>query len=252
MRHSGCVGPVLERLTDGDAEPVFVADFQRMSSAPRFGELLNAAATGHPIYQADPVGYLTGCGDYWPLCDLAVLYADEFLSTESTAAAVTIVGYCSAADLSLRIAELVARSCEVRAILVRPTWPDDAMIGSEFARLRHGLGTVEAEWPDLSGDSASTLRTMEELLSADLRAMIKERDLHEPSVTASGLLDRSVAWLGFLLASRDDARDLERDPKVYQVTELNAPATEEDADRLLAAKVLSLARGKGETAHGAT
>ena len=47
------------------------------------------------------------------------------------------------------------------------------------------------------------------------------------------------------LASRDDARDLERDPGTYQVTELNAPNEAGDADRLLAAMVLSLARGKG-------
>jgi hypothetical protein len=59
------------------------------------------------------------------------------------------------------------------------------------------------------------------------------------------LLDRSRAWLGFLLASRDDARDLERDPETYQVTELNAPTEAEDPDRLLAAMVLSLAQGKG-------
>lgn len=245
MTRPGCTEPVLERLTDGDAEPVFVADFQRVSSAPRFGELLNADHTGHPIYQADPVGYLAGCDDYWPLCDLAVLYADEFLSTETEATAAIIVGYCSAADLSLRIAELVARSCEVRAILVRPTWPDDAMIGSEFARLRANLGAAQTGCPDLSGDSASILRNMEELLSADLRAMIRARNLHEPSVSASGLLDRSRAWLGFLLASRDDVRDLERDPRTYQVTELNAPDATEDADRMLAAMVLSLARGKG-------
>jgi hypothetical protein len=245
MTQPGCTVPVLERLTDGDAEPVFVADFQRMSSAPRFGELLNADDTGHPIYQADPVGYLAGCDDYWSLCDLAVLYANEFLSTETAPTAATIVGYCSAAALSLRIAELVARSCEVHAILVRPTWPDDAMIGSEFARLRASLGTAQTGCLDLSGDSASTLRNMGELLSADLRAMIRARNLHEPSVTASGLLDRSLAWLGFLLASRDDARDLERDPETYQVTELNAPDDAEDPDRLLAAMVLSLARGKG-------
>jgi hypothetical protein len=97
----------------------------------------------------------------------------------------------------------------------------------------------------LSGDSASILRNIEELLSADLRAMIRARNLDEPSVMASGLLDRCLAWLGFLLASRDDVRDLERDPGTYQVTELNAPNEAADADQLLAAMVLSLARGKG-------
>ena len=140
MTQPGCIGPVLERLADGDAEPVFVADFQRVSSAPRFGELLNADDTGHPIYQADPVGYLAGCDDYWPLCDLAVLYADEFLSAETAATAVTIVGYCSAADLSLRIAELVARSCEVRAILAQlDRIPDLAAPGDPFGWDEHGL-----------------------------------------------------------------------------------------------------------------
>jgi hypothetical protein len=158
MRQPGCAVPLPERLADGNAEPVFAADFQRMSSAPRFGGLLNADDAGHPIYQAVPVGYLAGCDDYWSLCDLAVLYSDEFLSTETAATAVTIVGYCSAADLSLRIAELVARSCEVHAILVRPTWPDNAMIGSELARLRAGMGTAQAGCLDLPGASASTLR----------------------------------------------------------------------------------------------
>lgn len=267
---ASCSAPVLERLTGGDAEPVFVLDFQRVSSAPRFGELLSVGNSGHPIYQADPVGYLQASRDYQPLADMAVLYADAFLGAEAVATAVTIVGYCSAAALSLRIAERVARSYEVRIILVRPTWPDDAMIGSEFARLRADLGAAETACPDLSQDNASILRRMEQLLGADLRAMITARNLHEPSVMASGLLARSLGWLGFLLACREDVKAPWRDvpspevitgtagappvpwidPGAYPVTRVTAPAEGDDEDRLLADLVLSPTRGRGVTVNG--
>ncbi|SRR6266705_859558 len=266
MTRASCAEPMFERLTADGAEPVFVADFQRVSSTPRFGELLSVGHSGHPVYQADPVGYLAARSGYQPLAELAELYASAFLGTGAVERAVTVVGYCSAAALSLRIAERLARSCEVRAILVRPAWPDDVMIDSEFARLRVNLGAAKTACPDLATDNASILRRMEQLLRADLRTMITARNLHEPSVLASGLHARSLAWLSFLLACREDVKAPWRgvpapevvtlpagdalvpwiDPGAYPVTRISAADEGEEADRMLADLVLSRTRtGEG-------
>jgi hypothetical protein len=255
----------LEMLTAGDAEPVVVADFQRMSAAPRFAELLSAGDARRPVYRADPVGLLARRSGYWPLAELALCYADEFTSARPAQPSVTIVGYCSASGLSLRIAERIARSSRVRVMLVRPAWPDDDMIRTELARIRANLGAADTGCPDLAAGSPGVLERMERLLRGDLRAMIAARQLHEPSVMASGLLERSTAWLSFLLACRDDVRAPWRgplvpeviadsdgdvlipwiDPATYRVSRIALPAAAQAADRSLADLVLARA-GQGD------
>jgi hypothetical protein len=252
----------LKRLAVGDAEPILVLDFQRVLSAPTFGESLGAVDSGRTIYHVDPVDEPASGRHNRSLAELATRCADAFRQAEPAATAVTVVGYCSAAALSLRIAEQLAPSIAVQTILVLPTWPDSAMIESELARLRTNLGAEQTTLPGLSQDGVGILGRITELLDADLRAMIKARNLHAPSVLASGLLTRSVAWLAFLLACRADVatpwRDVspptvitgtDRDPSVpwlalaaVPLTTVDLPTETGEADRLLADLVLQATR----------
>jgi hypothetical protein len=82
---------------------------------------------------------------------------------------------------------------------------------------------------------------------------------------ASGLLERSTAWLSFLLACREDAKAPWRgelvpevlagsdgdasvpwmDPGAYPVTRITAPAAGQEADQMLADLVLARPPARG-------
>src|ERR1700732_3075156 len=104
---------ILRQLTGGDAEPVLVAEFRAWTTAPRLSRLLSGRAEGHPIYQIDPVGVLSGERLYRPLPDLAAASAEEFLASGPPGGRVFIAGHCSASALSLHVARLLEQSREV-------------------------------------------------------------------------------------------------------------------------------------------
>src|SRR5260370_28018277 len=116
---------ILQQLTGGDAEPVLVAAFQALTTAPRLSRLLSSRAEGHPVYQIDPVGVLSGDQLYVPLQDLAAACVEEFLASGPPDGRVFIAGYCSASALSLHVARLLEEFRDVTGILGTPAWPDE-------------------------------------------------------------------------------------------------------------------------------
>lgn len=196
---------ILEQITAGGTGPVLVADFLAFSSAPRLSDLISSRIQGRPVYQLDPLGALSGDRAYVSLADLAAQAAQEFGRPQPADGPVTVIGYCSAAALSLHLATLLARSAPTVAVLLRPSWPDAEMITAEFATLLANLRSGGRPSPVLDGDPGEVVTSMEQALRADIAAMAASQGL-EGEESFAELLMTYRSWLGFLLACRNDPR----------------------------------------------
>ncbi len=190
-------------LTKGHAAPILVADFQPFSATARLSDLMRTDAHNHPIYQIDPLSDLSQRGAYLPLTDIADEYADAIQAAEPVCSEFYVVGYCSAAALALHIARLLAGPRKVATILVRPAWPDTALVQRQFAEFRADLGGAPQRCPDLDCDPSQVIAQMERVLRADLAALATARGLGRTNPALTELLERYRAWLALLLATRN-------------------------------------------------
>lgn len=203
LAHDGDM--ILRRLVAGAAQPVLVADFQAFSSAPRLSHLIADRAAGRPVYQVDPLEALSQDQPYISLADLATEAVGSFERSQPADGPAFVVGYCSAAALSLHITALLARTREATAVLLRPTWPDTDRIEANFAMLAANLGARQLPCPELDGDPDHCVRLMEQLLHAELKALVTSQGLDGSADTFGELLRTYRSWLAFLLACRNDS-----------------------------------------------
>ncbi|HEY3734414.1 MAG TPA: hypothetical protein VGL63_10900 [Streptosporangiaceae bacterium] len=196
---------ILQRLVPGTARPVLVADFQAFSSAPRLSQLVSSRAEGRPVYQVDPLAALSQDRPYISLADLAAEAAGLFARSQPADGPAFVIGYCSAAALSVHIATLLARSRKATAVLLRPTWPDSTFIEEEFATLAANLGGRQPPCPELDGDPGRCVQRMEELLRAELEILVAGQGLDGADDPFGELLLTYRSWLAFLLACRNDS-----------------------------------------------
>ncbi|HEX5119580.1 MAG TPA: hypothetical protein VFW65_30695 [Pseudonocardiaceae bacterium] len=106
------------RLTQGGAGSVQAADFQPFSTTRRLGKLLADRLDDLAIHQLDPAADLARGTDYVPLDRIAAEYAESFTAA-AAAGPVTVIGFCSAAPLALRIADRLAAENDVAVLLAR-------------------------------------------------------------------------------------------------------------------------------------
>jgi hypothetical protein len=196
---------ILQQLTAGEAGPVLVADFQAFSSAPRLSQLVSDRAAGRPVYQVDPLDALSQGRPYKTLTGLAAAAGGSFARSAPASGRVVVIGYCSAAALSLRIAAMLAGSREVAVVLLRPSWPDTELIRNQFATLAANVGAAHRLCPELDGDPDSCVARMADILRADIEALAASHGLDGSSGTFLELLLTYRSWLAFLLACRNDA-----------------------------------------------
>src|ERR1700728_231596 len=114
---------LVQRIAGGTAKTVSGADFQAFSSAPRLSHLVGDQAEGRPVYQVDPLGALSQDRRYISLADLAAEAVGSFGRSQPADGPAFVIGYCSAAALSMHIAALLAGTRGGTAVLLRPTWP---------------------------------------------------------------------------------------------------------------------------------
>ncbi len=195
---------ILRRLVAGTARPVLVADFQAFSSAPRLSHLVSGRAEGRPVYQVDPLDALSRDRPYISLADLAADAVRSFARSQPADGPAFVIGYCSAAGLSVHIARLLARSREATAVLLRPSWPDAEGIEETFASLAASVGARQLACPELDGDPDRCVRRMAELLRGELEALATSQGLDASADTFGELLLTYRSWLAFLLACRND------------------------------------------------
>ena len=196
---------IVRRIVAGAAQPVLVADFQAFSSAPRLSHLVSDRAEGRPVYQVDPLGALSRDRPYISLADLAAEAVGSFGRSQPADGPVFVIGYCSAAALSVHMAALLARTREATAILLRPTWPDTDGVRATFATLAANLGARQLPCPELDGDPEHCVQLMEKLLGAELKALVTSQGLDASADTFGELLLTYRSWLAFLLACRNDS-----------------------------------------------
>jgi hypothetical protein len=195
---------ILRRLVAGAAQPILVADFQAFSSAPRLSHLVTDRAEGRPVYQVDPLEALSQDRPYISIADQAAEAIDSFTRSQPADGPAFVIGYCSAAALSVHIATLLARSREATAVLLRPSWPSAETIEANFATLAANLGAGQLECPELDGDPDRCVQRMEELLRAQLDVIAASQGLDASAGTFGELLLTYRSWLAFLLACRND------------------------------------------------
>jgi len=191
-------------LSNGHAAPILVADFQPFSASARLSDLISAKARDSPVYQLDPLVCLSQRDTYLTLADIAGEYAAAFEVADPVSSEFCVVGYCSAAALALHIARLLAGTRKAVTILVRPVWPDTALVHRQFAQFRTELGSRHHARPDLNCDPGQVIKEMEGMLRADLSALAAERGVRQTNPAFTVLLKRYRAWLSFLLAIRND------------------------------------------------
>lgn len=204
MTHSDVAEPILKRLSTGEANPILVADFQALSLAPRLSEMLSERVQGQAVFQIDPVGVLSGTRLYAPLPELAAACAEEFLSSGAYHGHVFVVGHCSASALSLRVADLLAPTLSVTAVLVQPAWCDDEHVTTMFAEFLAKFGPATRPCPDLNADPGLVVSAIEQVFRDEITALAASRGLSGSVGAFSDLLLWYRAWLAFLLACRND------------------------------------------------
>ena len=195
---------IIQQLTEGDAEPILVAEFRAWTTAPRLSRLLSGLAEGHPVYQIDPVGVLSGDQRYLPLPELAAACVAEFLASGPPGGRVYIAGHCSAAGLSLHVARLLEQSRDVTAILLGPTWPDEEHIRHRFGEALSAFQSPGRPYPGLDGDPPAAVARMEQVLKEALDALAASQGLNSAGKAFAELLAWQRGWLAFLLACHHD------------------------------------------------
>lgn len=199
---------VPERLSSGTSGSVLMVDFQPYSSGKRLGELIAAGAPDRAVQQIEPARDLAARRDYLDLDGLADEYASSYVPAGDT----VLVGYCSAAILAVRLADRLPGS---RVVLLRPTWPDTAMVAETLADVRAELGAAGEPPPDLAGAGADVLGRLSDTLHRDLQALANLHGLDSTSRPLLELLERYQGWFGYLLAARaavDGVREQRNQP----------------------------------------
>ncbi len=197
---------ILRRLSPGDADPILVVDFQAMSMAPRLSEMLSERIPSRAVFQIDPIGVLSGQRLYVPLPKLAAACASELSSAGAAHGHVLVIGHCSAAPLALGVANLLAPARGVTAVLVNPTWPDDAHVAAKFTEFLGKFGPATRPAPDLDADPVQVVSAMEQVFKDEITALATSRGLSSSAGAFSDLILWYRAWLAFLLAGRNDKR----------------------------------------------
>jgi hypothetical protein len=198
---------ICSQLSSGDGAAVLVVDFQAHNNAPRLSQLLSDRAAGQRVYQVDPREALSGDRLYASLSELADETAAFFGSTEPAAAAdrrVFIVSHCSAAGLSMQIANRLAEVRQVTTILVQPTWPGTEHVTERFAEFYGKLRAGSRPCPDLDGDPLCCVAGMEQVMREGLAELATRLGLGEAPLAFSEMLVSYRTWLAFLLACRND------------------------------------------------
>jgi hypothetical protein len=196
---------ILQQLSTGEADPILVADFQPMSMAPRLSGMLSELIRGQAVFQVDPIRALSGKRLYASLPELAAACADEFLGSGADPGHVFVVGHCSAAPLSLRVADLLVPTRSVSVVLLNPSWPDDEMVTVMFDEFLDKFATGTRPCPDLDADASTVVLAMEQVFRDEMTALAASRGLTDSMGAFSDLLLWYRGWLAFLLAGRNDA-----------------------------------------------
>jgi hypothetical protein len=254
----------VEEVTDGIGDRLLTVTFAGTATGRDLDGLFRGRSRGRSVSRIDPLGELSAMTGYVPLARLAEAYRDPVASL----APVAIVGHCTAAALTVALADDLARHTkrESAVVLLDPMRPTAAGVVQTFMQRRRALGAEGAAEPGLEHVCAHAperaLRAMGHQLIGDGREFAVRAGLSdgEAAAFADELVSRYRAWLGFLLASMHAGLS-EPTTKTYCVLSedrelpagLGRPTVRRvavQADRLLMeSEVLDLVLGLVEDSH---
>ncbi|GAA1406813.1 hypothetical protein [Catellatospora coxensis] len=195
----------VQRLGHGGADPVFVIDFPTYSASPRLSEMLAGRLDDRPLYQVDPLRPMLDGPVFRSLDVLAGQYAARIAGLRGASDRPTVVGYCSAGGLALRVAGLLERVTPggVKVVLVRPAGQDRAAAFATFHEYLIGLGAADPPVPDGSRSAEDLVAWMGAHLAQQLARLAARHRLATEDEAFGELLSRYRAWLAFVLACAD-------------------------------------------------
>jgi hypothetical protein len=197
---------IVRQLSTGHGEALLVADFQEYSTAPRLSQMLSDLAGDRPVYQIDPVGFLSSQDRlYMSLPELAEVCATAIRSSGAAGHPAIMIGYCSASPLALHINRLLADTCDITStIVVRPTWATDEHVWTRFDEFLSDLRAAPRPCPSLDGDAHEVVARIEDIFRGELNVLARRSALKEATGAFTELLAWHRAWVAFLLAGRND------------------------------------------------
>lgn len=204
---------IMEPVADGNGAAIIVVDFLQFTPGGRPSTVLAARNDGHAVYRVDPVSELTGVAGFHDPPELADGYSRAFPMSPGTP--VTLIGYCSAAALALRIAEkLRHRSFPAAIVLIQPSFPPADISAGDFRQSGRNLGASPQTIPLDQAAPEAALSLVSEVLAADLAVAAARQSpggLPDAAIYQQ-LIDRQRAWISFLLATcRDRDRPWQQD-----------------------------------------
>jgi hypothetical protein len=194
-----------------------VLDFLPFGQLPRVSDVLAGAAPDHSIIRFDPTGDLA---DAEGLSALAEEYARRSCAptvpAPSKRGTVQVVGYCSAATVTLLTGAAMQRlGHDTDVVLIQPTWPTITSVRDDFEKFRRDMG---ANTPPSVTDG-DALESMQRQLRADMVRALgggEQQDFPLPDMYQD-LLDRYSRWLAFTAATVRTLVDLSRSPVPFRV-----------------------------------
>ncbi|GAA1602409.1 hypothetical protein [Actinoplanes couchii] len=232
----------IEKLADGDREPILVIDFLTPTSDVRLSARIVTLGTGHPVYRIDPVNDVSLLG-YRDVGDLTAGYAESWAGAVGPGP-VLVAAYCTAAPLGLRMADRLQRDADVACMLIDPSWPDRRMLTDAYAEMRAKL-RVDASGEPLPALDGQPLHThLEESIRRDLVSHLVKMGFTADDATRRGaeFVARCMGWLGFLLAmSAAEPAELNRFADVLRVPVAELPdRTGPDSDAEMSHRIDAL------------
>lgn len=186
-------------LHDSTVRPVVIVDFNEFTPKTTLADVADPLTAERGLYRIDAVtAPLTDTED---IVELARACAQEL--NRLGVRPETVIGYCSAATLSLHLADQLTGqgSPGPRVVLLEPTWLTPDLIRADAAAIRATLGATARE--DYEGELSlpEIMDWLRQALITRLRADgLPEEDLDMCVVMLS---DRYRAWFGFLLHTLD-------------------------------------------------
>jgi hypothetical protein len=192
----------VDRLSDGSGDPVLVVDFVKFSGDRTLGDLVSQALPGRPVLRADAVADLSGVAGLVTVPELAAGYVDLLAGQDQPA---LLIGYCSAAPLTMALAASWARLSTVPDIvLVAPVVPARADVLDSLAEIRTSLGQArDGQPPDLPADPGQAVTAISDLVRHDVGEVVRTQGFTpaEAAIMTEQMAARYLAWLNFQLSA---------------------------------------------------
>ena len=179
---------------------IALVDFANLSPQGTLAGLVARDLSEYTVLRADVVTALGPELAWLSLDEVAQACVREFLGADP----VLLVGYCSTAALTLRVAaKLNENGCHPAVVLIAPTWLTADSIKDEFREVRTSLNAIDDYDAPLERGSFSAV--LREDLVRELR--VEGFDEDEVAMGAEAVLARYEAWFYFLLMTHRGSFD---------------------------------------------